>query len=322
MTTNKEANPLIQLAPPPAAYKCTPYLHRCTLVRTMRHKIALLSLAAATLASAAEVKTSPIAKNVVEVKIKSEALGTERNAHVILPVDYETSTRRYPVLYLLHGLGDDHKAWAYMTNTSGYAAKYPLIIVMPDGGRSWYVNSAAAPKDKYEDFIAKDLITFTDSNFRTIPLPRARAIAGLSMGGYGASMIGLKHFKKYAALASFSGAVGFARSTPPSEDAAARQRTAPFDAIFGAPGSKERAEKDPFALLEKVPASDMPMIYLACGGQDFLIQQNRDFVKLLGEKKVPYEYREVSPFGHTWDFWDDHIKVFLGMLASKTGFGE
>ena len=288
----------------------------------MRHTIALLSLAAATLAPAAEVKTSPIAKNVVEVKIKSESLGAERNAHVILPVDYETSTRRYPVLYLLHGLGDDHKAWAYMTNTSGYAAKYPLIIVMPDGGRSWYVNSAATPNDKYEDFIAKDLITFTDSNFRTIPLPRARAIAGLSMGGYGASMIGLKHYKKYAALASFSGAVGFARSVAASEDAAARQRAAPFDALFGAPGSKERSEKDPFALLEKVPASDMPMIYLACGGQDFLIQQNRDFVKLLAEKKVPYEYREVSPRVHSWDFWDDHIKVFLGMLGSKAGFGE
>lgn len=285
-----------------------------------------LLLLGALVAPAADVKTSPVAKNVTEWTVKSEALGEDRKVHVILPTDYETSTRRYPVLYLLHGLGDDHKAWVYMTNVSGYAAKYQMIIVMPDAGRSWYVNNASNPKEKFEDFIVKDLVTLADSRLRTIPLPRARAVAGLSMGGYGASLIGFKHYKKFTAMASFSGAVGFARTMPPSapgsDDAAMRQRAAPFDKLFGEPGSKERADRDPFALLEKIPAAEMPMIYLACGGQDFLIQQNRDLVKLLGEKKIPYEYREVSPAGHTWDFWDDHIKIFLGMLAHKKGFGE
>ena len=284
--------------------------------------IALLLLGALC-SIAADVKSSPIANNVAEWKVKSEALGEDRFVHVILPVDYDKATRRYPVLYLLHGLGDDNKAWSYMTNVSGYAAKYPMIIVMPDAGRSWYVNSVSDPKAKFEDFIAKELVTWADSTFRTIPLPRSRAVAGLSMGGYGASLIGLKHFKRFSALASFSGAVGFARSMPVgAEDAAARQRAAPFDKLFGEPGSKERADRDPFALLEKVPAAEMPMIYLACGGQDFLIQQNRDFVKLLGDKKIPYEYREVSPRVHSWDFWDDHIKVFLDMLSHKQGFGE
>ena len=122
-----------------------------------------LFLLSALAAPAAEVKSSPIANNVREVQVKSEALGEDRFAHIILPVDYDQATRRYPVLYLLHGLGDDHKAWAYMTNVSGYAAKYQMIIVMPDGGRSWYVNSAGDPKAKFEDFIAKDLVAFTDS---------------------------------------------------------------------------------------------------------------------------------------------------------------
>ena len=288
----------------------------------MRIHFHALLLACATITPAADVKSSPIAKNVRELKIKSEALGEDRNAHILLPPDYDSSTRRYPVLYLLHGLGDDHKAWAYMTNLSGYAAAHQLIIVMPDAGRSWYVNSASDPKAKFEDFIAKDLITFADSNFRTIPLPRARAIAGLSMGGYGASFIGLKHYKKFAAIGSFSGAVAFSRSATPSGDAAAQQRARAFDAIFGAQGSKEREERDPFLLLEKVPAAEMPMLYIACGGQDFLLQQNRDFVKLLAEKKIPYEYREISPRAHTWDFWDDNIKIFLSLLSHKQGFGN
>ena len=283
--------------------------------------IALL-LACAIVAPAADVKTSRIAKNVSEVKIPSAALGEDRKAFVILPTDYETSTRRYPVLYLLHGLGDDHSAWAYMTNVSGYAAAHQMIIVMPDGGRSWYVNSATDPKAKFEDFIAKELITFTDSFYRTIPLPRARAVAGLSMGGYGASFIGLKHYKKFAAIGTFSGAVAISRNTPQAGDAAAQARLRQFDALFGAPGSKERDERDPFVLLEKIPAAEMPMLYIACGGQDFLIQQNRDFVKLLGDKKIPYEYREISPRVHSWDFWDDNIKIFLNMLAHKQGFGN
>ena len=283
--------------------------------------IALL-LACAIVAPAADVKTSRIAKNVSEVKITSAALGEDRKAYVILPTDYETSTRRYPVLYLLHGLGDDNSAWAYMTNVSGYAATHQMIIVMPDGGRSWYVNSATDPKAKFEDFIAKELITFTDSFYRTIPLPRARAVAGLSMGGYGASFIGLKHYKKFAAIGTFSGAVAISRNSPQAGDAAAQARLRQFDALFGAQGSKEREERDPFVLLEKVPAAEMPMLYIACGGQDFLIQQNRDFVKLLGEKKIPYEYREISPRVHSWDFWDDNIKIFLNMLAHKQGFGN
>ena len=288
----------------------------------MRTYCIALLLACAIVAPAADVKKSQIAKNMTEVTINSTALGEDRKAFVILPPDYNTSTRRYPVLYLLHGLGDDHTAWAYMTNLSGYAAGQQMIIIMPDGGRSWYVNSATDPKAKFEDFIAKELITFTDSAFRTIPLPRARAIAGLSMGGYGASFIGLKYYKKFTAIGTFSGAVAMSRNAPQAGDAAAQQRLRQFDALFGAQGSKDRDERDPFALLEKVPAAEMPMIYIACGGQDFLIQQNRDFVKLLGEKKIPYEYREVSPRVHSWDFWDDNIKIFLSMLAHKQGFGN
>jgi S-formylglutathione hydrolase FrmB len=239
-------------------------------------------------------------------------------------MDYQRSTRRYPVLYLLHGLGDDHTAWSFMTNVASYASRHGIIIVMPDASRSWYVNSAADPAAKFEDSIIKDLMPYIDSHYRTIPLRRARAIAGLSMGGYGAMFLGLKHSARFAAIGAFSGALAISHGAPlpasPNQTDEARRRSEQMMAIFGPAGSDARKDRDPFALLEKVPHGQMPSLYIACGGQDFLIQHNRDFVALLAEKKIPYEYREISPRVHSWDFWDDQIELFLNQLAHTPGF--
>lgn len=255
----------------------------------------------------ADVKKSPVGKNVFDYKMQSPALEEERHVSVLLPSNYETSMRRYPVLYLLHGLGDDNTAWTIMTNLSGYAEKMNMIIVMPDGARSFYINSVSDPKAKFEDFIVKDLMAWTDETFRTIPLRRARAIAGLSMGGYGAALLGTKHFKKYSAIGAFSGVVSLAHNMPGDR----------FKTLTGASGSPEAADRDVFAFTEKLPVAEAPTIYIACGGQDGLVAQNRDWVKLLAEKKIPYEYREVSVKGHSWDFWDDNIQIFLGILKQQ-----
>ena len=282
-------------------------------------RIVLLAAVLASAGFSAEVKQGVAGKNVQACRFQSEALGQERFFNILLPADYDTSSRRYPVLYLLHGLGDDHTAWSFMTNLSGYAAAHEILVVMPDAGRSFYVNSAADPKAKFEDFVIKDLIPYVDSHFRSIPLPRARAVAGLSMGGYGAAFLGLKHYRRFAAIGAFSAAVGIARSAPASNpgNAEAERRTRDLQGLFGPAGSPERAGRDPFALLEKVPPAEMPMLYIACGGQDFLVAQNRDFVQLLARKKIPYEYREVSPRVHSWDFWDDQVRIFLDMLSER-----
>ena len=235
--------------------------------------------------------------------------------NVLLPAEYESSTERYPVLYLLHGYGDDHTAWSYMTNLSGYAAAHRIIIAMPDAGRSFYINAAADPKARFEDFIVKDVVGFMDSGYRTIPLRRARFIAGLSMGGYGAAFLGLKHFDTFSAVGVFSGAVGFAREFPEGRHDA--KMVAELEPVFGPKGSPSRPERDPFVMVEKVPAAEMPLLYIACGGQDFLLNQNRAFVAMLASKKIPYEYREVSPRVHSWDFWDEQIQVFLDMIDRR-----
>lgn len=276
-------------------------------------RLCALLFAAALLAPAADVKTGVAAKNITTLRFQSESLGQERAVNVLLPLDYETSTSRYPTLYLLHGLGDDHTAWSFMTNLSGYAARHKTIVVMPDAGRSWYVNNAANPKERFEDFIVKDLVPFIDSHYRTIPLRRARAVAGLSMGGYGASFLGLKHYRLFGAIGAFSGAVGIAHEPPDAPDLNQRMQQE-IQPHFGPANSGARRERDPFALLEKVPAPEIPVLYIACGGQDFLLKQNRDFIQLLSEKKIPYEYREISPRVHSWDFWDEQIRVFLDLF--------
>ena len=262
-----------------------------------------------------------VGKNIQSVRFSSDSLGEERAVSILLPLDYDSSTWRYPVLYLLHGLGDDQTTWSLRTNLCGYAARRRFIIVMPDGSRSFYVNSAAAPKARFEDYIIKDLIAYVDTHYRTIPLRRARAVAGLSMGGFGAAFLGLKHYRLFTALASFSGAIGVAHNPPQTlSDEVGKKRSAEIQPLFGPPGSPERSQRDPFVLLEKVPPADMPAIYIACGAQDYLITQNRAFVQLLADRKLTYEYREISPRIHSWDFWDEQIRVFLDFLEQRDGF--
>jgi putative tributyrin esterase len=289
------------------------------MVRALSASLFLL----ATAAWPADVKQGVAAKNITTVKFQSESLGQERTFNILLPLDYETSTSRYPALYLLHGHGQGGSSWSYMTNLSGYAARYKLIIVMPDASNSWYVNAVADPNARFEDYIVKDIIGYVDSHYRTVPLPRARAVAGLSMGGYGAAFLGLKHYRLFTAMGTFSGALTAAHDVPTEHDTEQdREFQQEILHVFGAPGSPERQQRDPLALLEKVPPAEMPMIYVACGGQDGLLRENRAFVQLLAEKKIRYEYREISPRSHSWDFWDDQLRIFLDLLDKRAGFAE
>ncbi|MGH9433445.1 MAG: alpha/beta hydrolase [Terriglobia bacterium] len=278
----------------------------------------------ATVTAAGSDSAGVAARNVSTLQFFSQALNENRAVNVILPLDYETSTGRYPVLYLLHGYTGNNTDWSLLTNLSAYAARYRPIIIMPDGSNGWYVNSAGDPKQKFEDYIIKDLIAYVESHYRAIPLRRARAIAGLSMGGYGAMFLGLKHYQLFAAIGSFSGALGVAHGLlpPPGPKATEKQRAGMVEIMshFGPPDSEARKERDPFELVTKIPIQDMPMLYVAEGGEDFLIKGNREFVTTLAKLKIPYEYREVSPRVHSWDFWDEQIQVFLGKLAHLHGF--
>jgi S-formylglutathione hydrolase FrmB len=284
-----------------------------------------LPLGATTPGSTADLPTV-LPRNIQVVRFSSATLGDERALLVILPLDYETSTSRYPTLYLLHGYDADITDWARGTNLSAYAARHHVIIVTPEASRGWYVNSVSDPKAKFDDFIAKDVIGYVDAHFRTIPEPFARAIAGVSMGGYGAAFLGLKHYDTFAAIGSFSGALGIVHQEPPKaspdEPEGLRKFRQEMEARFGTYGSKEQKERDPFELVTKVPVEKMPMLFIVCGGEDGLAEINHQFITLLAQHRIPYEYHERSPREHDWRIWDEEIPIFLDRLDHLEGFGS
>ncbi|MGB9430826.1 MAG: alpha/beta hydrolase-fold protein [Candidatus Acidiferrum sp.] len=203
------------------------------------------------LAAATDLPTV-LPQNVKIVQFPSASLGDQRTMLVMLPVDYDGSVSRYPTLYLLHGYDADITDWARGTDLSAYAARHHLIIVTPDASRGWYLNSVANPKARFDDYIMKDVIPYVDAHFRTIPEPFARAIAGVSMGGFGAMFLGLEHRDQFAAIGSFSGALAVAHNAPPPLPADAsdadRKERKENEGLAGPFGSQEHKDAIPLNL--------------------------------------------------------------------------
>ncbi len=209
----------------------------------------------------------------------------------------------FPVLYLLHGLSDDHTAWTRRTSLERYLDGLPLIVVMPNGERSFYTDSQANPRAAFETYLTRDLVGFVDRTFRTVTTREGRVLAGLSMGGYGAVKLALKHSDLFCAAVSHSGAVGFGRRTfdPGSE----------WAAIMG--GNARGGPNAIFALAETVDRSKLPALRIDCGVDDFLIEENRLLHQHLTALSVPHEYEEHAG-GHDWTYWDQHIQDTLKFL--------
>ena len=258
------------------------------------------------------VSVSVVANARVEtVPFKSKLLNTTVPYNVILPTDYKTaSSTRYPVLYLLHGLFGHHTDWASRTNIADYASAYRLIVVMPEGNDSWYI-------DKYETYILEELIPDVEQRYRTIRARYGRAVVGLSMGGYGAIKFGLKAPYTFAFAASMSGAFGFPRFTAEEVPASWRESLK----LFGPVGSETRKANDLFEIIgrlspERIQA--LPFFYFDCGTEDLpqIFPQNRELAALMYEKKIPHEFREL-PGDHSWGYWDRQVQEVLRIAAQK-----
>jgi putative tributyrin esterase len=263
--------------------------------------------------------------NVKTVEFSSDAVGRKMKYNIALPAKYDQSTDRYPVLYLLHGYSSNYTAWARL-GAGDYARALDLIVVMPDVGNSWYVNWAKSEdgqKNNWEDFIIKDLIGHVDATYRTIAKREGRAINGLSMGGYGGLMLGLRHPDLFCSIGSESGAISFAKQVAKrlkDGEGLPRGRTlsatadpkigienfnsqverSPKGQIFTTP--EECAAYDPFELVTKIPADKMPHICIDCGTEDRLIESSQEFEKLLMEKKIPFSYAQ-SRGEHKPPYW-------------------
>ena len=244
------------------------------------------------------------------LELESKLMARRMPVQVALPKSYsdpEHSGRRYPVAYMLHGLTGRFTDWFDRTMIED--SNGDLIIVTPEGENGWYTDSLHQDNKHYESYIVKELIPAIDREFRTLPRRQSRAIAGLSMGGYGAIKFGIKYPEMFALAGSFSGALGAASYTVESRGQLAKT----IDEIMGPAGSETRKANDVFYLIESATdekLKTLPFIYFDCGTEDFLFQTNRDFMDLLVKRKIPHEYRQM-PGTHNWEYWGAQIQEFL-----------
>jgi len=253
-----------------------------------------------------------------KLTINSRLMNRAMPFGVVFPMGYKSPHKkdvRYPVIYLLHGLSGNSNNWIERTRLLEDATEYSVIFITPEGGDGWYTDSVSNDQERWESYIVQELIPEVEKKFRTLPTRDKRAIAGLSMGGFGALKFGLKYPDKFVLAGSFSGALGAADITEKSFPGAIGKT---IDGIFGPVESETRKSNDLFAIIRSMTpekAKTIPFIYLDCGTEDFLFQNNREFVNLLIEKKVPHEYRQL-PGAHDWKYWDKQVQEFL-QLADR-----
>lgn len=255
---------------------------------------------------------------VVKEDVMAASLGGARlPCRVMLPANYGRSARRFPVLYLLHGASGGESDWTTRTNLAAYVERYHLIVVMPGVGDSWYANSAGDARARYEDAIVRDLIPHIDAKYRTLAGWHGRAVAGLSMGGFGAMKFALRYPQLFAFAASFSGAFDAPRTNVVGSSTA-EAHTQILLRIFGATQSETRRRNDVFELLRATgEGARLPYLYLSTGASDPLksvMPANPRFADALRERRVAYEYHE-RPGSHDWRFWDAEIRLALERMS-------
>lgn len=242
----------------------------------------------------------------IQCDFYSEALQMSTSMNVILP---QPARARYPVLYLLHGLSDDHTTWLRRTSIERYADAPGLAVVMPAVHRSFYADMARG--NRYWTFVSQELPALVRSFF---PVSRRREdtfVAGLSMGGYGAFKLALSFPQRFAAAASLSGALDQAADIECAEPA----WRAEMEAMFGDLGKFAGSPNDVMHLARRLARSTgpQPRLYQCCGTEDFLYDQNLRFRDQALKLGLDLTYEE-GPGEHEWGYWDRMIQRVLAWL--------
>ena len=214
---------------------------------------------------------------------------------------------KFPVLYLLHGFGNNHAQWTGYTNIEMYAEERRIAVVNLSAENKAY---AKVGGDDFMRFVSEELPEFILNYFPISNQPEDTYIAGLSMGGYGAFLHGLTHPEKYHAIGAFSAAT-FIDPKSFAQDPMG-QKTAPDP------------QYDLTALAKKIKeeGKTFPKIYAACGDKDFLYEADKAFVSLLRELGADVTWDEISGFGHEWRFWDTEVERFLDWLPRTDVYAQ
>ncbi len=254
--------------------------------------------------------------------VKSNILGMDRSYSVYLPHGYDETDRSYPVLYLLHGSGDDHTGWVQFGQVQHIADKAiaegkagPMIIVMPDANTTYrgYFNLIDGSFD-YENFFFDELIPHIEKTYRVRSERRYRAVAGLSMGGGGTLMYALHRPDLFAAAAPLSAATGY----QDLEQMKTRVKTEniPADrvqAYFGRHNIEslvKNASKENLDLIKRI------RWYISCGDDDFLSKNNSLLHITFLDNEVPHEYR-VKDGAHNWSYWRMELPIVLEFVSKS-----
>jgi len=246
---------------------------------------------------------SSFAAGVDTVSIYSNSMHKIIKAVVITPDSYKKGSKRFPVVYLLHGYDGWYSNWIIRApELKNYADSDQLIIVCPDGAKSsWYFNSPVDTAYRYETHITKEVVGFIDKNYRTRADKKHRAITGLSMGGHGALFLGLRHSDIFGAAGSMSGGVDL------------RESKNRFDIIKRIGDTidhaKEWHDMSVINLIEEYPHTRLT-IYFDCGDRDIFIAGNRNLHQKMLQLKIPHEYIE-RPGQHDWNYWRNSIPYQL-----------
>lgn len=267
----------------------------------------------------------------LQVNLMSEALLRTVQVNVVLPVDKlrfpgtpAREEKPYKTLYLLHGILGSSVDWVNGTRIQRYADENDLVVVMPSGDNAFYVDQPAS-HNLYGEFIGKELVELTRKMF---PLSRKREdtfIGGLSMGGYGAMRNGLKYSDTFGYIVSLSGALLI-------DDMPERTNESPMfmerrdyaESVFGNLDELLESDKNPKWLIKqlKKEGKSIPKIYMACGVDDMLLEENRSMHAFLQDNGVDVTYEE-GPGSHEWDFWDTYIKkaIYEWLPTEGNGLG-
>ncbi len=256
------------------------------------------------------------------LSMASEILAAEKKYAVYLPPDYATSERSYPVLYLLHGGGDDQTGWVQFGEVLHIADKAiregsatPMVIVMPDasGEQRGYFNDVTG-EWRYEDFFFDELMPHVEQRFRIKGQKRYRAVAGLSMGGGGSFMYALHRPDLFSSAAPLSASTGPASVEAFTERLRRRGLATPD--IADAEIESYVRRHNAVALIEDLPEEEISSVrwFIDCGDDDFLFEGNALVHIALRKRNIPHEFR-IRDGGHTWTYWRDSLPVVLEFVS-------
>lgn len=259
----------------------------------------------------------------VKVDFFSQSLMRTVSVQAIIPVDKMVIAGQVPMiqqpfktLYLLHGIFGNDSDWILGTRIQRWAQDYNLAVIMPSGENKFYVDNPQS-HEYYSRFIGEELIQIMRNMF---PLSNKREdtfIAGLSMGGYGAIVNGLKYHQTFGYIAGLSSAfiLESAIQSTDGEDIPYLNKRSYLTSVFGDLDKVKGSHMDYYALVDSLieDKAIFPNIYMACGTEDFLLQENRRFYQYLLENQVAVTYQE-GPGGHEWDFWDCYLYKILEWL--------